>query len=62
MAKCEICGKSVQFGNNVSHSNKKTRKMWKPNIRKLKVIEKGRTVKKSICTRCLKSGKIAKAV
>ncbi len=62
MAKCEICGKSVQFGNNVSHSNKRTRKMWKPNIRKLRVIEKGRTVKKSICTRCLKSGKIARAV
>ncbi len=62
MAKCEICGKSVQFGNNVSHSNKKTKKMWKPNIRQLRVLEKGRTIKKSVCARCLKSGKIAKAV
>ena len=34
MAKCEICGKSVQFGCNVSHSHKKTNKMWRPNVKK----------------------------
>lgn len=62
MAKCEICGKSVQFGNNVSHSNKKTRKMWRPNIKRKRVIENGRTVKRNVCTRCIKSGKIVTAV
>ena len=33
MAKCAVCGKSVQFGHNVSHSHKKTNRMWKPNIK-----------------------------
>jgi len=60
MAKCEICGKSVQFGNNVSHSNKKTKKMWRPNIKKIKVLEEKRIVRKNVCTQCIKSDKIKK--
>ena len=36
MAKCDFCGKSVAFGLNVSHSNRKTNRVWKPNIRKVK--------------------------
>ncbi len=62
MAKCDICGKAVQFGNNVSHSNKKTQKVWRPNIRRVRVIEDGRKIRRYVCTRCMRSGKIAKAV
>lgn len=62
MAKCEVCGKSVQFGNNVSHSNKKSSKIWKPNVKKVKVLEEKRVVRKYVCTRCIRSGKISKAV
>ena len=62
MAKCESCGKAVQFGNNVSHSNRKTSKIWKPNIQKIRVTENGRNVKKYLCTRCIRSNKAAKAV
>lgn len=36
MAKCSVCGKGVTFGRNVSHSNRKTNRMWKPNIRRVK--------------------------
>jgi len=62
MAKCEICEKSVQFGFNVSHSHKKTKKMWRPNIKKIKVVEKnGAIVKKHVCTKCIKSGRVTKA-
>ena len=61
MAKCEICGKSVQFGCNVSHSHKKTKKMWRPNIKKIRVVENKRIIRKSVCTGCIKSGKIVKA-
>ena len=35
MAKCSVCGKGVVFGHNVSHSNRKTNRTWKPNIRKV---------------------------
>jgi len=62
MAKCEVCGKSVQFGHNVSHSNKKTPKMWKPNIKRLRVMENGRMLRKYVCTRCIRSGLVTKAV
>jgi large subunit ribosomal protein L28 len=62
MAKCELCGKSVQFGCNVSHSHKKTNKMWRPNIQKIRVLVNNRPVRKNLCTSCIKSGKFSKAV
>ncbi|HNU92202.1 MAG TPA: 50S ribosomal protein L28 [Spirochaetota bacterium] len=62
MAKCEVCGKSVLFGNSVSHSNKKTLKIWRPNIKRLRVMDGGRVVRKYVCTRCIRSGQVTKAV
>ncbi|MFW6365047.1 MAG: 50S ribosomal protein L28 [Spirochaetota bacterium] len=62
MAKCEICGKSVQFGCNVSHSNKKENKMWKPNIRRIRVMEGRRKLRKYVCTQCIRSERVQKAV
>jgi len=62
MAKCEVCGKSVQFGNNVSHSNKKTKRMWRPNVKRIRVMEGSSISRKYVCTRCIRSGKVAKAV
>ncbi|MBN1532577.1 MAG: 50S ribosomal protein L28 [Spirochaetes bacterium] len=62
MAKCEICGKSVQFGNNVSHSNKKTAKVWRPNVKKIRIMEDKRPVRRYVCTSCIRSGRIKKAI
>ncbi|HOO73303.1 MAG TPA: 50S ribosomal protein L28 [Spirochaetota bacterium] len=62
MAKCEVCGKSVQFGCNVSHSHKKTNKIWRPNVKRIRVLEGNKVVRKNVCTRCIRSGKIQKAV
>ena len=55
MAKCEVCGKGKQFGNNVSHSNKKTRRSWSPNIQKAKILVNGVTKNLKVCTRCLRN-------
>ncbi len=55
MAKCEMCGKSPQFGHNVSHSNRKTRRQFKPNIQKVKLMEDGRLVSKNLCARCIRT-------
>ena len=46
MAKCEICNKNVHFGNNVSHSHRKSRKMWKPNVKSVRVKTEGGGTKK----------------
>lgn len=60
--KCEICGKGQVSGNNVSHSNKHTRRKWNANIQTVKVEENGATIRKNVCTRCIRSGKIVRAI
>jgi len=59
---CEVCGKQPGFGNNVSHSNKKTKRIFKPNIVKTRVIISGKVKNITICTKCLKADKAVKAV
>jgi large subunit ribosomal protein L28 len=34
MAKCAVCEKGAYFGNNVSHSHRRSNKMWKSNVLK----------------------------
>ncbi|MCD8055762.1 MAG: 50S ribosomal protein L28 [Clostridiales bacterium] len=62
MAKCCICGKGVTFGHNVSHSEHKTSRAWKPNIRKVRIDDNGTHKTVSVCSRCLRSGKVTRAV
>ncbi len=58
MAKCAICNKSVHFGNKVSHSHRRSNKMWKPNIKRVRCKVNGTPMKLYVCTSCLKSGKV----
>ena len=60
MAKCEICGKGVVFGLKVSHSNRKTNRSWKPNIRKVRADIGGTHKTVYVCSRCLRSGKLTR--
>ena len=62
MAKCDICGKGVTFGIKVSHSHRRANKAWKPNVRRVKAIVDGTPTKVYACTRCLRSGKVNRAV
>lgn len=59
---CAVCGKQPGMGHNVSHSNKKTARMFKPNIVKIKVEYNGKVQNMNICTKCLKSGKVKKVL
>lgn len=62
MAKCEICGKGAHFGNAVSHSHRRSNKMWKSNVKSVKVVtESGANKKMYVCTSCLRSGKVERA-
>ncbi len=61
MAKCDICGKGVVFGQNVSHSHRKTNRMWKPNVRKVRAVVNGTHTTMHVCSRCLRSGKVTRA-
>jgi large subunit ribosomal protein L28 len=54
---CEKCGKGPQVGMNVSHSHRRTKRRFLPNLTKQKVfdVKTGKSVKTKICTKCLKS-------
>ena len=58
---CEICHKGIVYGNNVSHSNRKTKRSWAPNVQTVHVVVDGKVQKMSVCTRCLRSGKVARS-
>jgi large subunit ribosomal protein L28 len=59
--KCYVCQRGVAFGNNVSHANNKTRRVWKPNLQVARILVDGRIEKIKVCTRCLHAGKIQRA-
>ncbi|MCL1801996.1 MAG: 50S ribosomal protein L28 [Promicromonosporaceae bacterium] len=57
-ANCEICNKGPSFGNNVSHSQVKTRRRWNPNIQRVRALVGGSPRRLHVCTSCLKAGKV----
>ncbi len=72
--KCEICGKGTVAGHNVprkglpkkkggagQHIGVKTKRVFKPNLLKIKVLDGGSKKSMKICTRCLRSNKVVKA-
>ncbi len=59
---CSICGKGPSFGNNVSHANNKTSKTWYPNLQKVKAVRNGTVSTIKVCTRCIRSGLVTKAL
>ncbi|AOT68409.1 MULTISPECIES: 50S ribosomal protein L28 [Geosporobacter] len=59
---CDVCGKGRLSGNNVSHSNRHTRRVWSANIKKVKAVVNGSPKRISVCTRCLRSNKVERAI
>lgn len=66
MAKCEICDKSVRTGHRISINrsqvSRRANRTWKPNVKKIKIIENGTVKSINICTRCLRSNKVTRAI
>jgi len=61
--RCEICGKGPMTGSNISHAHNVTPRKWIPNLQKVRVrITGGGSRRIRICTRCLRSGAVQKAV
>ena len=50
MAKCEICQKGAHFGNNVSHSHRRSNAVWKSNVKSVRVSVNGTNKKMYVCT------------
>src|SRR3989344_3334836 len=50
---CQNCGKGIGYGHAVSHAKNRTKRLFKPNIQKLKVMRDGRQIRVKLCTRCI---------
>jgi len=59
MAKCEVCGKGPQFGNNVSHSMRHTKRRWNVNVQRVRIVKNGVEKQVYMCTKCIKTGQKA---
>ena len=59
-ANCDVCGKGPSFGHNISHSHRRTKRRWNPNIQRVRRWSvRGVTPKRlNVCTSCLKAGKV----
>ena len=52
MAKCAVCDKGAHFGIAVSHSHRRSNKMWKSNVKSVRVKVNGAARKMYVCTSC----------
>ncbi|MTI47716.1 50S ribosomal protein L28 [Sporosalibacterium faouarense] len=63
MAKyCEVCGKGKVSGHNVTFSDRKIKRSWSPNVRRVRAIVDGTKKRIYVCTRCLRSNKVERAI
>lgn len=66
MAKCEICEKGQIKGHRISINrsqvSRRANRKWKPNVKKVKIIDNGTVKSIYICTRCLRSNKVTRAL
>ena len=59
---CAICAKGVATGYQVSHSHIRNKRTWKPNLQRVRAVVNGTPARIKVCTRCLRSGKVQRAV
>jgi len=59
---CAICGKKPGFGNHRGHSMVATKRRFEPNLQRVRVVIGGKPTRAYVCTRCLKAGKVQKAL
>lgn len=60
-AKCDVCGKGPGFGHNISHSHRRTKRRWNPNIQSVRTVIDGTPQKVNACASCIKAGKVTRS-
>jgi len=48
-------------GHNVSHAHNLTNRVWNPNLQRVRALVDGRVKNLSVCTRCIRSGRVRRA-
>lgn len=63
MAKfCQVCEKGTMSGHKVSHSDRKSNRVWAPNVQRVRVLLNGSPRRMYVCTSCLRSGNVQRAL
>jgi large subunit ribosomal protein L28 len=66
MAKCDLCDKSIQTGSKISiarsHVSRRAKRVWRPNVQKVRVVVNGAVKTVNMCAKCLRSQKFVRAV
>ncbi|MBM3288470.1 MAG: 50S ribosomal protein L28 [Candidatus Eisenbacteria bacterium] len=57
---CDICGKGIQFGSQISHAHNVSHRTWNPNLQRVRAIVDGKPVRLRVCTGCLRSDRVQK--
>ena len=57
---CELCGKKPSFGMSLSHSHRRTKRRWNPNIQRVRAMVDGSAQRLDVCTSCLRAGRVQK--
>ena len=60
-AVCQVCGKHPSFGMTISHSHRRSKRRWNPNIQRVRALVTGSARRLDVCTSCIKAGKVLKA-
>lgn len=54
-SRCELTGKGSQTGNNVSHSKRRTKRQFKPNLQKKTLLVDGQKVTLTVSTQAIRT-------
>ena len=57
---CELCGKKPSFGMNLSHSHRRTKRRWDPNVQRVRALVGGTPQRLNVCTSCIRAGRVTK--
>ncbi len=57
---CDVCGKRPSFGMSVSHSHRRTKRRWNPNVQRVRAVVDGAPKRLQVCTSCIKAGRVVK--
>jgi len=60
--RCDICGKGPVVGHRISHAHNLTKHRWLPNLTAVRALIDGKPQRVRVCIRCLRAGKIVKAI
>jgi large subunit ribosomal protein L28 len=59
---CSLCGRKPSYGHNRSHSMVATKRRFEPNLQRMRILIDGIARRAYVCTRCLKAGKVQRAL